>query len=322
MDWNIFFESPGFAVVTNQIFGLLDIKSIMVCRKVSPVWKTYIDEQRVGRVCQLLSLMEKYAKINDELFRKKWNRHCGTKQTFWSFGEKFPRWNKIIPYIETEMSVSDMDKLIATELYTNSVVYDREDWESKLEYYQVWYWCPLHWAIHFGNLEFVEVMSRTPFNFNTLIFILKDNIEICSKCKKRREEEDDDDFDFWELPELPNHDAYVCPCATCKRRRDGNRYSDDNNVLHKAARNGDIQIIKLILKEKKVNTNAKNSFNQSALVTAKDDPEVVKLLMKHCKYTESDVTRLGRNTLAFMAKSFLEKDEPPKRKNAKKAAKK
>ena len=148
MDWNIFFESPGFAVVTNQILGLLDIKSIMVCRKVSPVWKTYIDEQRVGRVCQLLSLMEKYAKINDELFRKKWNRHCGTKQTFWSFGEKFPRWNKIIPYIETEMSVSDMDKLIATELYTNSVVYDREDWESKLEYYQVWYWCPLHWAIH------------------------------------------------------------------------------------------------------------------------------------------------------------------------------
>merc|ERR1711862_402972 len=157
------------------------------------------------------------------------------------------------------------------------------------EYYQVWYWCPLHWAIHFGNLEFVEVMSRTPFNFNTLIFILKDNIEICSKCK---------------------------------RRRDGNRYLDDNNVLHKAARNGDIQIIKLILKEKKVNTNAKNSFNQSALVTAKDDPEVVKLLMKHCKYTESDVTRLGRNTLAFMATSFLEKDEPPKRKNAKKAAKK
>ena len=31
-------------------------------------------------------------------------------------------------------------------------------------------WCPLHWAVHEGNFEFVEIMIRTPFDFNTLRF--------------------------------------------------------------------------------------------------------------------------------------------------------
>ena len=29
-------------------------------------------------------------------------------------------------------------------------------------------YCPLHWAIRLGNVKFVEVMIRTPFDFNTL----------------------------------------------------------------------------------------------------------------------------------------------------------
>ena len=69
MDWNIFFEIPGYALVTNQILRLLDFKSIMVYGvygEVSPIWKTYIDAQRIGHVSQLLSIMEKYAKISRE----------------------------------------------------------------------------------------------------------------------------------------------------------------------------------------------------------------------------------------------------------------
>ena len=306
MDWNIFFESPGYALVTNQILGLLDYKSIMVCREVSSIWKKYIDEQRIGRVSHLLSLMEKYAKNNGLLFYNL--RHLS------SFGEKFPEWNKIIPYIKTEMSVSDIDKLIAAKLFfTTDDVYRFMDcderyyiWDCEVEYNQVRYWCPLHWAIHFGNLEFVEVMIRTPFDFNTLKFILKDNTELakalanCAKCERK-----DEIMDHWDLSD--DHDDDQC--------------ADDNNVLHKAARVGNIEIIKLILKyaeEKKIDINAKNSFNQSALVTAKDDPEVVKLLMKHCKYNDSDIGLLGLNTLATMAKSYVEKDEPPKKKKAKK----
>ena len=112
MDWNIFFEIPGYDLVTNQILRLLDFKSIMVCREVSPIWKTYIDAQRIGRVSQLLSLMEKYAKISREHPYK----HQMFKDS--SFGELFPEWNKIIPYIKTEMSAFDMDKLIAAEPYS------------------------------------------------------------------------------------------------------------------------------------------------------------------------------------------------------------
>ena len=36
-----------------------------------------------------------------------------------NFCEKFQEWEKFIPFIKTEMNVSDMDKLIDTELYAN-----------------------------------------------------------------------------------------------------------------------------------------------------------------------------------------------------------
>ena len=98
MDWNVFFESPGYALVTNQTLELLDYKSIMVCREVSPIWKKYIDEQRIGRVSHLLSLMDKFGKINDKLFPH--NYHIRKKP--YSFGEKFHKWKQIIPYIKTE----------------------------------------------------------------------------------------------------------------------------------------------------------------------------------------------------------------------------
>jgi len=209
----------------------------------------------------------------------------------------------------TEMSVSDMDKLIAAELYTDfdELKEELEDWiENVHDEHRAHarYWCPLQWAIHFGNFEFVDVMIRSPFDFSKLKFMFEDNIEEkasdnCAKCERRRDDHEHV-FDLWD-------EGYECV--------------DDNNVLHKAARVGNIEIIKLILKyaeEKKIDINAKNSFNQSALVTAKDDPEVVRLLMKHCKYNDSDIGLLGLNTLATMAKSYVEKDEPPKKKKAKK----
>ena len=78
-----------------------------------------------------------------------------------------------------------------------------------------------------------------------------------------------------------------------------------------------MKIIRLILKfakEKKIDINAKNSLKQSAIVTAKDDPEVVKLLLKHCKYDKSDFGKFGVNTVACMAESFINDNEPPKKK--------
>ena len=272
MDWNELFTNPGYAFLTNKILQLIDYDSIMECRKVSPIWKTYLDEQRFWRVNHLLSLMDKYLASMKNIYTIRNS----------SFGEKFPEWNKIIPYIKTEMSVSDMDKLISTELYANLLSHK-------------WTWCPLKWAVHLKNFEFVEVMIRTPFDFNVLKFTLVDEPgevqanPICGRCC-------DGDYHFLD-------DAF----------------SDNNNVLHKAARNGDMKIIKLILKfakEKKIDINAKNSLRQSAIVTAKDDPEVVKLLLKHCKYDKSDFGKFGVNTVASMTESFINDNdnEPPKKK--------
>ena len=165
MDWNELFTNPGYALLTNKILELIDYDSIMECRKVSPIWKTYIDEQRFWRVNHLLSLMDNY-------FANLKNNYTIRDS---SFGEKFPEWNKIIPYIKTEMSVSDMDKLISAELYANLLCH-------KLA------WCPLNWAVNFKNFEFVEVMIRTPFDFNVLKFTLVDEAEevqanpICGRC--------------------------------------------------------------------------------------------------------------------------------------------
>ena len=288
MDWNILFKSPGYALVTNQILELLDYDSIMECRKVSPIWKKYIDEQRFLRVRHLLSLMDKY-------FAKMKSRNK-TMQVL-SFGEKFPEWNKIIPFIKTEMSVSDMDKLIVgAELYTKSIVYTWNkrpvDLEELID--PVENWCPLQWAVHYEQFEFVEVMIRSPFDFNSLKFTFVDEDE--------------------EIKGKP--DCGSC-CNSEYHFKENVDYVHNNSVLHKAARNGDMKIIKLILKfadEKKININAKNDKGQSAIVTAKDDPGVVKLLLKHCKYRASQFGQLGVKTLGCMAESFINDNKPPKKK--------
>merc|ERR1712062_640306 len=215
MDWNELFKNPGYAFLTNKIRELIDYDSVMECRKVSPIWKTYIDEQRFLRVNHLLSLMDRFLAKN---------QHKRFKVS--SFGEKFPEWHKIIPYIKTEMSVSDMDKFIGAELYANLDMYNGR-------------WCPLKRAVCYENFEFVEVMIRTPFDFNSLKFTFADEDE--------------------EIKEKPN-------CGRC------------------------------------------------CIVTAKDDPEVVKVLLKHCKYDKSDFGQFGVNALACMAESFINDNEPPKKK--------
>ena len=279
MDWNVLFMSPdGYSLVTNQILRLLDYKTIIVCRDVSPIWKEYIDNQRFWRVSHLLSLMDKY-----------FEEFCDGINSG-SFAEKFPEWNKIIPYIKTEMSASDMDVLIGSaEFYTNFVKEDcMKDSQYEDERDQVEEWCPLHFAVYLGNVAFVEVMIRTPFDFNTLKFIFEDN---------------------------NGFDGFGFECVY------------DNSVLHQAARNGDIKMIKLILKfaeEKKIDINAENKLaysrhiddaeGQTAIVTAKDDPEVVKLLLKHCDgWMDGSDLGLGVNTLEYMAKFLVEEDEPSKK---------
>ena len=83
-----------------------------------------------------------------------------------------------MPYIKTEMSVSDIEKLIdGIETYANEDCrYWHMDFTYEEELDQLVDWCPLHWAVHYENFEFVQAMIRTPFDFNKLKFTLTDNL--------------------------------------------------------------------------------------------------------------------------------------------------
>ena len=239
VDWNIFFANPGFSLVANQILEFLDYDSIKTCLDVSPIWKQYIDGQKNWRLKKLFSPtpMTKFYSLY---------HRCNKSFIYTDY-----EWEKMMPYIKTKMSCSDLDILIdGFTRYGN---------------------CSLHWAVHVGNLKFVEVMIRSPYDFNTL-----STFSISSDWA-------DDLF-----------------CST------------GNNVLHKAAYHGHIEIVKLILrhaKEKKIDINAKNSKGQSAINIAKDDPELVMLLMKHldCDKTIFDEGKLGPKTLAALKEYCIDR---------------
>ena len=226
VDWNIFFADSGFSLVTNQILEFLDYDSIKTCLYVSPIWKEYIDShgQKILRQKKFFSLTTK------------------------KFFKDFPEWEKTIPYIKTKLNCFDLDILIDRFL-----CYSYHDY------------CPLHWAVRQGkviimwDVKFVEIMIRSPFDFNTLSFT----------------------------------------------GLSGQR----NNVLHEAARKGHIEIVKLLLKhaeEKKIDINAKNDEGQSAINIAKDDPELLLLLMKHCKWDKTifDEGKLRPKTLAALKETY------------------
>ena len=234
--------------------------------------------------------------------------------------KKFPEWNKILPYIKTEMSTSDLDVLIEGLKF-----FDQR--EKTCQEYSKYYddgdivelnkWCPLDLAVYCGNHKFVEVMIRTPFDFNTISFTFYEGYRDPSNCNRCNNSCD--------------------ACFHMEVDLDDEHYlSQENNVLLTAARKGHIEVVKIILEnaqKKNIDINAEN-FNDeqgremNAIQVAKDDPELIKLLMTHCKYDEKTLESLGVDrlkTIATMAKFWLtdgkpSKDEPAKkrRKTAKK----
>ena len=143
VDWNIFFANPGFSEVTNQILELLDDKTIERIRDVSPIWKEYIDLH------------------GQNILRwKKWKKLFSLPKAKECF-EELPEWKKVMPYIKTKMSCWDLDLLIVRFKYPagNSP-----------------FLCPLQWAIINRcalDVKLVEIMKRSPFDFNTLKYITK-----------------------------------------------------------------------------------------------------------------------------------------------------
>ena len=186
----------------------------MACRVVSPVLKKYIDKnepkgrQKFERVRRLFPLMKTYSLIPG-FWNTYWRYRLGlrTLECFWNawryksidlFCENYERWGKIkVKSLLTSRSkwvfLTWIYVLIAGfELYINDEKEnDYEDYDEL--------WCPLYWAVHHGNFEFVEVMSWTPFDFNGFQF----NIRIihekstCEMCEARRVEKEENCLFPW-----------------------------------------------------------------------------------------------------------------------------
>ena len=314
MDISLFFENQGYSLVANQILKYLDYDSIKTCRQVSKVWKEYIDGQKTWRLDHLFSLEYRWESIPCPGCGGCDFGHCRC----YEFLDYFDEWRKLYPYIRTQMSISDIDKLIKGVTRYMNIEADDDDEDAEQEWdfdyeFDGWiddnFWCPLQWAIHEGNYEFVEMMIRTPFDFNTLRFQMK-NLDYYRAI-------DGVEKFYWSVETVVDDDGHF-----------DNSYTKNNTVLHKAAQRGHIRIVKLLIKhadKKKIDLNAKNTVNwpstgQTAIATAKDDPEIIKLLLKHSTCDSSTCRNLGPNTIAEMHRYYHEShkinhdDEPKKKK--------
>ena len=151
MDFNVLF-SDGYSEVADRILRFLSYDSIKTCCDVSPQWKNFIFQQKSWRLRHLLSLIQ-----------GEWK---SPQRSLW----KSPQWKNIIPYVKNQMSVSDIDTLIeGLDLYIGkdtSSLYFGELLEVDVKDF----WSPMHWAFHEGNFKFIEVMIRTPYDFNSIMF--------------------------------------------------------------------------------------------------------------------------------------------------------
>ena len=233
-----------------------------------------------------------------------------------------PEWKKIIPYVETEMSLSDIDTLLeglALYIGKDPSSLDLTDDNHEIDLHD--FWSPMHWAFHDGNLKFIEVMIRTPYDFNSLMFpILSCDFGTGPKswgetrgtmshtdilCRGKSDVHGNCSYQDFEYE--PYDDEII------------KHFVEGNNVLHKAARDGHTDIVKLILKfaeEKKIDINATNESGQSAICVAKRNFAMVQLLMKHCKYDREILENLGAENLAaiIILSEDKESEEPAKKK--------
>ena len=299
MDLNVLFTNPDCSSVTNQILRFLPYDSIKACCDVSPAWKKFIDQQKFWRLDHFSSLIKKKWTI-----QKTDNFEHYSKLRKVNFLEKFPEWEKLIPHVQNQMSVSDIEKLVnGLEHYfdknetrlsdkTNSA---RSEWShQKNEEYDKM--CPLKFAVHDGNFEFVEVMIRTPFDFKSLKF----KILTC--------EDGDDEYQRHRNCDLGDerYSGKEYRWDYCKH------YEDGFNVLDKAANRGHNDIVNLLLEFPEENKIDKAG---SAIYAARKNPQLLKVLMKHCNFNRKVLSHLGKDTLASLVMMGNEEpDEPPKKK--------
>ena len=279
---DMLFANPGYSLVANRILGFLSYNSIKTCREVSPIWKKFIDQQKFWRLDHFFSLIKKDWMVQET------DCMIFTSTRKVNLLEKFSEWKKIIPYVENQMIVSDIDKLInGLEFYfekNHTMFPEIVDWEEGDEEFDQF--CPLHFAVHDNNFEFVELMIGTPFDFNTLKFKLPTCDDGSTPTSRHR----NCDTGMDEKP--CDWDNYT-------------HYDTGFNVLEKVANCGSIEIVNLLLayaRGKKINKGKR------AIYAARKRPHVVKLLMKHCEFDLEIMCHLGTRNLAHLAILLAKED--------------
>ena len=283
MDLDMLFTTPGYSLVANRILGFLSYNSIKTCCEVSPIWKKFIDEQKFWRLDRFFSLIKKgwmVQETEDMIFNS-------TQKV--DLLEKFSEWKEIIPHVENEMSVSDIDMLInRLELYfeKNHAMFpkieDGENGDQKFDQF-----CPLHFAVHENDFGFVEMMLQTPFDFSKLKFKLETCRDGGTTSRRHRNcDTGDDPMKYW--------DRYT-------------HYDDDFNVLEKVANCGTIVMVNLILKnaaEKEIEKR-----QQKVIYAARKRPQILKLLMKHCEFVDGDGPARKKIKIRYYVSSSSGSDE-------------
>ena len=280
---DMLFANPGYSLVANRILGFLSYNSIKTCREVSPIWKKFIDQQKFWRLDYFFSLIKKdwmVQETEDMIFNS-------TQKV--DLLEKFSEWKEIIPHVENEMSVSDIDMLInRLELYfeKNHAMFPKiEDGENGDQEFDQF--CPLHFAVHENDFGFVEMMLQTPFDFSNLKFKLETCEDGGTTSRRHRNcDTGDDPMKYW--------DRYT-------------HYDDDFNVLEKVANCGTIVMVNLILKnaaEKEIEKR-----QQKVIYAARKRPQILKLLMNHCEFVDGDGPARKKIKIRYYVSSSSGSDE-------------
>ena len=181
-DYEIFVRSEGLHHIAGNIFGRLDLQSLLMCQIVCKSWNQFIKEEKSLWLPHLRQLkdgeMINYFEVNMYSIESK-RFELDFENQNEDFLEIFPEWEEIIDHFEAEHPI------VIKKFLKNMVKYLKVDWNEeknqliKLKDFDKWLeWlmrdsrivsCPLYYAINNADIEFIETMLPTKLRFSNKI---------------------------------------------------------------------------------------------------------------------------------------------------------
>ena len=150
LDFDSLVQNPGLQHIAELVFSFLEAKDLTKCRLVSRKWRDTIDPLRYWWILHLKP-------IKTIKMRYKYSNEDGEDQIEEVlFLEKFPKWNEVFDYFETQANLENLKRFVdAMQIYHKSGIAPRNT-----------FGCPLLFAIGAGALDFVQLYMQSPLNFN------------------------------------------------------------------------------------------------------------------------------------------------------------